>query len=57
MKPLPKKFQGAAVVLAAPGQGDLVPIVFGALCPDCAKRIYPPELLKAAEEVRDRLLS
>ena len=44
-------------VLTEPGQGSAAPIVFGALCPRCAKRVYPPEVLKAAEEARERLLS
>ena len=34
-------------------------IVLGLLCPRCAERIYPPEVLRAAEEARQkrRLLS
>ena len=40
-------------VLTPPGQGE-VPIVLGLLCPSCAKKVYPPELLKAAAERRAR---
>ena len=36
---------------------DQGPIVFDALCSRCAKRVYPPEVLKAAEEARERLLA
>lgn len=41
-------------VLTPPGQ---VPIVFGAVCASCAPRVYPPEVLKIAEERRQKLLA
>ena len=40
-------------VLTLPGQ---TPILFGALCGDCAPKIFPPEILQAAEERRQKLL-
>lgn len=43
-------------VLTPPGQGPEVPIVIAALCGDCAPRVFPPEILKAAEEQRQKLL-
>src|SRR5271167_578618 len=36
--------------------GPEVPIVFGALCAGCAPKVFPPEVLKAAEEQRQALL-
>ena len=44
-------------VLTPPGQGSDVPLVMGALCPSCAKKVYPPEVLKIAEKQRDKLLT
>lgn len=35
--------------LTPPGQGK-TPILFSALCPECAKRVYPPEVLEAAKK-------
>jgi hypothetical protein len=40
-------------VLTPPGQA---PVLFGALCGDCALGVFPPEVLRAAEEHRQRLL-
>jgi hypothetical protein len=40
-------------ILTAPGQ---VPILFGALCGDCAPGVFPPEIIRAAEERRQRML-
>lgn len=36
--------------LTPPGQGVAVSIIFSALCPECAKRVYPPEVLEAAKK-------
>ena len=44
-------------VMTPPGQGPDVPIVFGALCGQCAPKVFPPEVMKAAEERRKLLLS
>jgi hypothetical protein len=43
-------------VLSPPGQGSDVPILFGALCTTCAPTVFPPEVLRAAEERRQKLL-
>lgn len=40
-------------ILTPPGQ---VPILFGALCGDCAPSVFPPEILRAAEEQRQKML-
>jgi hypothetical protein len=42
-------------VMTPPGQGKETPIVLGALCPRCAKRVLPPEVLKTAEKMRDEV--
>jgi hypothetical protein len=39
-------------VLTEPG--SKTGLVLGLLCPACAERVYPPEVLKAAEEARER---
>lgn len=44
-------------VLTPPGQGPEVPILFGALCPPCAKKTYSPEVFKVADERRQQLLA
>lgn len=44
-------------VLTPPGQGPEVPIVVGALCASCAPRVLPPEILKVAEERRQKMLA
>jgi hypothetical protein len=44
-------------VLTPPGQGPEVPIVIGALCMSCAPNVFPPEVLKVAEERRQQLLA
>jgi hypothetical protein len=64
--PLPTYLDAIALVLAQrgwfmsvltpPGQGPEVPIVVGALCMNCAPRVFPPEIMKAAEERRLKLL-
>lgn len=41
------------VIITLPGQ---VPILFGALCGDCALKVFSPEILRAAEERRQRML-
>jgi hypothetical protein len=43
-------------VVTPPGQGPEVPICFGALCAECAPTVFPPEVLKVAEERRLKLL-
>lgn len=43
-------------VLTPPGQGPDVPILLGALCLSCAQQVFPPEVLKVAEERRQQLL-
>jgi len=43
-------------VLTPPGQGPEVPILFGAVCAECAPTAFPPEVLKIAEERRQMLL-
>jgi hypothetical protein len=40
-------------ILTPPGQ---VPILFGALCGDCAPKVFSPEILQAAVERRQKLL-
>lgn len=40
-------------VFTSPGQ---VPIVFGALCGDCAPKVFSPEALRAAEAHRQKML-
>jgi hypothetical protein len=44
-------------VMTPPGQGPEVPIVFGVLCDQCAPKVFPPEVMKAAEERRQQLLA
>ena len=43
-------------VLTPPGQGP-EPVVFGVLCNACAPKVYPPEVMKIAEERRRQLLA
>lgn len=43
-------------VLTPPKQGGTTPMLLGALCNACAPNIFPPEVLKAAEERRQQLL-
>lgn len=43
-------------VLTPPGQGPEVPILLAALCGICAQAVFPPEVLKVAEERRQQLL-
>lgn len=43
-------------VLTPPGQGPETPILFGALCGTCAPKVFPPEVLKVAEERRQKML-
>lgn len=43
-------------VMSSPEQGPEVPILFGALCTECAPNIFPPEAMKLAEERRQHLL-
>jgi len=40
-------------VLTPPGH---VPVLFSALCGDCARGAFPPEVLRAAEDRRQKLL-
>lgn len=40
-------------ILTEPGH---VPILFGALCGDCASGVFPPEVIQAAEARRKRML-
>jgi hypothetical protein len=40
-------------ILTAPGQ---TPILFGAVCNECAPKVFSPEVLRAAEERRQKLL-
>lgn len=35
---------------------DRQPLLFGAICQECAPRIFPPEVLQAAEERRQQML-
>jgi hypothetical protein len=42
-------------VLTPPGQPGLV--LLGPVCNECAPRVYEPDLLKAAEEARLRLVA
>jgi hypothetical protein len=44
-------------VLTPPGQGPEVPLVFGVVCAACAPKVYPPEILMAAEERRKTYLA
>jgi hypothetical protein len=41
------------VILTPPGQ---TPILYGALCGDCAPKVFSPEILRTAEERRQKLL-
>lgn len=41
-------------VLTAPGQGQGVPILIGALCGPCAPHVHSPELLASADKVMGR---
>lgn len=45
-----------AVVPGPPGQGPEVPILLGALCGACAPKIFPPEVLKGAEDRRQKIV-
>ena len=40
-------------IMTGPGH---LPILFGVLCPGCAPRVFSPEILRAAEERRQKLL-
>jgi len=40
-------------ILTSPGQ---TPILFSALCEDCAPKVFSPEILQAAKERRQQLL-
>lgn len=40
-------------VLTPPGQQ---PVLFGAICGECAPRVFTPEVIRAAEERRQKLL-
>ena len=44
-------------VLTPPSQGPAVPIVVGAICASCAATVYPPEVMKVAEERRLKMLA
>jgi hypothetical protein len=44
-------------VLSPPGQGPEKPLLFGALCMECAPKVFPPEVMKAAEERRQQMLA
>jgi hypothetical protein len=44
-------------VLSPPNQDPAAPITVGALCESCAPRVWSPELMKAAEEWRRKLLA
>lgn len=41
-------------IMTGPGH---VPILFGALCGACAPRVFSPEILRAAEERRQKILA
>lgn len=43
-------------VLSPPNRGPEVPILVGALCATCAPTVFPPEVLRAAEEHRQKML-
>jgi hypothetical protein len=43
-------------ILSPPKQVPEKPILFGALCTSCAPSVFPPEVLKAAEEHRQKML-
>jgi hypothetical protein len=43
-------------VLTPPNQNPEVPVLFGVLCSTCAPKIFPPEVLKAAEEQRQAVV-
>ena len=43
-------------VMAPPRQGPETPILLGALCGTCAPTVFPPEVMKAAEERRQLML-
>ena len=43
-------------MLSPPGQSTVSPIVVGAVCVSCAPTVYPPEVLKIAEERRLKML-
>jgi hypothetical protein len=43
-------------VLTPPGQGPEVPVVLSALCGSCAPNIFPPEVMRVAEERRQQVL-
>lgn len=43
-------------VLTPPDQGPEVPILLSALCASCSPNVFPPEVMKVAEERRQQLL-
>lgn len=43
-------------ILTPPGQGPDVPILIAALCAECAPKVFPAEILRAAEQQRQKLL-
>ena len=44
------------VMMTPPTQPPEVPILFAAICIACVQMAYPPDILKSAEEQRQRLL-
>lgn len=43
-------------MMRPPRQNPEVPALFGVHCATCAPKLYPPEMLKAAEEHRQMIL-
>lgn len=43
-------------VLTPPSQNPEVPVLFGVLCSTCAPKLYPPAVMKAAEEQRQAIV-
>lgn len=43
-------------VMSPPGQGPEAPMLLGPLCPTCAQKVYPPEVLVVAEQRRQQLV-
>lgn len=43
-------------VMSPPGQGPETAMLLGPLCPTCAQKIYPPDVLAMAEQRRQQLL-
>jgi hypothetical protein len=41
--------------LTPPGQGPEVPVVIGVVCASCAPNLFPPEVIRAAEERRQKM--